>query len=37
MKRWLSSGSQHRVNWNKFTDVSEILTASIIRVMSKDL
>jgi hypothetical protein len=31
--RWLSSGFLPRVVWCKFTDVLEVLTASIIRVM----
>jgi hypothetical protein len=31
--RWLSSGLLRRVIWYKFTDVSEVLTASIIRAM----
>jgi hypothetical protein len=33
--RWLSSGMLHRVVWQKLTNISEVLTASIIRVMSK--
>jgi hypothetical protein len=32
--RWLSSGLLRRVVWQKFTDVAEVLAASIIRAMS---
>jgi hypothetical protein len=32
--RWLSSGLLRRVVWYKFTEVSEMLTASIIRAMT---
>jgi hypothetical protein len=32
--RWLSSGLLHHVVWQKFTNVSEVLAASIIRAMS---
>jgi hypothetical protein len=31
--RWLSSGLWHRIVWHKFTDVSEVSTASIIRMI----
>jgi hypothetical protein len=31
--RWLSSRLWHRVDWYKFTNVSEVCTASIIRAM----
>jgi hypothetical protein len=36
-RRWLSSGLLHREVWQKFTDVSEVLSASlfIIREMNK--
>jgi hypothetical protein len=34
-RKWLSSRMLSRVVWYKFTDVSEMLTASIIRAMSK--
>jgi hypothetical protein len=30
LRRWLSSGVQRRVVWWKFTNVSEVLAASII-------
>jgi hypothetical protein len=33
--RWPSSGLLRRAIWKKFTDVSEVLAASIIRAMSK--
>jgi hypothetical protein len=33
--RWLSSGFLHLVGWYKLTDVSEVLAASIISVISK--
>jgi hypothetical protein len=33
---WLSSGLLRRLVWYKFTDVLEVLAASIIRVMSGD-
>jgi hypothetical protein len=32
--RWLSSGLLRRIVWWKFTDVSEVLTALIIRALS---
>jgi hypothetical protein len=35
LQRWLSSGMLRRVVWWKFTDVLELLPASIIREMSK--
>jgi hypothetical protein len=34
---WLSSGLYSRVVWQKFTNVSEVLAASIIRAMSDAL
>jgi hypothetical protein len=34
--RWLSSGMLRRVVWQKFTNVSEVLAASIIRAMCDD-
>jgi hypothetical protein len=33
ISRWLSSGLLRRVVWLKFTDVSEVLAASIIRAI----
>jgi hypothetical protein len=33
--RWLSSGFLSRVVWQKFTDVSEVLPASIIRAIKQ--
>jgi hypothetical protein len=36
LRKQLSSGLLGRVVWLKFTDVSEVLAASIIRVMSDD-
>jgi hypothetical protein len=35
--RWMSSGLLRRAVWQKFTDVSEVLAASIIRVMQAPL
>jgi hypothetical protein len=32
----LSSGMLRRIVWQKFTDVSEMLAASIIRAMNRD-
>jgi hypothetical protein len=34
-QRWLSSGSLRRVIWYKFTDVSEVLAAFIIRAITQ--
>jgi hypothetical protein len=33
--RWLSSGLLCRLAWKKFTDVSEVLAADIIKAMCK--
>jgi hypothetical protein len=33
VRRWLSFGLQHSAVWWKFTDVSEVLVASIIRAV----
>jgi hypothetical protein len=33
-RRWLSSGLLRRVVWKKFTDVAEVLAASVIRAIS---
>jgi hypothetical protein len=34
VRRWLSSGMLRYIVWWKFTDVSEVLAASIIRAMN---
>jgi hypothetical protein len=36
LDRWPSSGLQRRVDWYKFTNVSEVLTASIIKAMTME-